>query len=89
MRFFSLFVRCCFSFCTKLSSWRHRAVTDTEGAKAVRQKLAAQNKQLKAYCEDNGMEYRSDRVRTYGAIEPSTVRISYISVRRKTPLDAI
>ncbi len=43
------------------------AAGDSEGAKEVRRKIAEQNKQLKAYCEDNGLKYRSDRVRTYGA----------------------
>lgn len=46
------------------------AAGDTEGAKEVRQKMSEQNKQLKAYCEGNGLKYRSDRVRTYGAATP-------------------
>ncbi len=48
------------------------AAGDTEGAKKVRQHMAQQNKQLKAYCEDNGLKYRSDRVRTYGKVKPDT-----------------
>lgn len=46
------------------------AAGDTEGAKEVRRKMAEQNKQLKAYCEGNGLKYRSDRVRTYGSVKP-------------------
>lgn len=48
------------------------AAGDTEGAKEVRQKMAEQNKQLKAYCEGNGLKYRSDRVKTYGSVKPDT-----------------
>ena len=46
------------------------AAGDTEGAREVRRKMAEQNKQLKAYCEGNGLKYRSDRVKTYGATAP-------------------
>ena len=46
------------------------AAGDTEGAKEVRRKMAEQNKALKSYCEGSGLKYRSDRVRTYGAIAP-------------------
>lgn len=46
------------------------AAGDTEGAKQVRQRVTEQNKALKAYCEGNGLKYRADRVRTYGAIAP-------------------
>lgn len=46
------------------------AAGDTEGAKQVRQRAAEQNKQLKAYCEGAGLKYRTDRVRTYGAVKP-------------------
>ncbi len=46
------------------------AAGDTEGAKEVRRKMAEQNKALRQYCEDNGLKYRSDRVRTYGAAAP-------------------
>lgn len=50
------------------------AAGDAEGAKAVRQKMSEQNRQLRAYCEQNGLKYRSDRVRTYGAvIQPKAV----------------
>lgn len=44
------------------------AAGDTEGAKEVRRKMAEQNKALKAYCEGNGLKYRSDRVKTYGSV---------------------
>ena len=46
------------------------AAGDTEGAKEVRKRAAEQNKQLKAYCEGNGLKYRSDMVRTYGSVKP-------------------
>ncbi len=46
------------------------AAGDSEGAKEVRRKMAEQNKALRQYCEDNGLKYRSDRVRTYGAAAP-------------------
>ena len=46
------------------------AAGDTEGAKEVRRKMAEQNKALKSYCDSNGLKYRSDRARTYGAIAP-------------------
>ena len=46
------------------------AAGDTEGAKEVRRRMAEQNRQLRAYCESNGLKFRSDRVRTYGAVEP-------------------
>lgn len=44
------------------------AAGDAEGAKEVRRKMTEQNKQLKAYCDGNGLKYRSDRVRTYGSV---------------------
>ena len=43
---------------------------DTEGAKEVRRRMTEQNRALKAYCEGNGLKYRSDRVRTYGSVKP-------------------
>lgn len=52
------------------------AAGDSEGAKDVRRKMAEQNKQLKAYCEDNGLKYRSDRVRTYGKVKPEKQHMS-------------
>lgn len=42
------------------------AAGDTEGAKAVRRRAAEQNKQLRAYCDQNGLKYRDERVKTYG-----------------------
>ncbi len=51
------------------------AAGDTEGAKEVRRKMAEQNKALKSYCEGNGLKYRSDRVRTYGAIAPNKITV--------------
>lgn len=44
------------------------AAGDHEGAKEVRKQAVAQNKQLKAYCNDNGLKFRDDRVRTYGKV---------------------
>lgn len=49
------------------------AAGDTEGAKEVRRRMAEQNKVLKSYCEGNGLKYRSDRVRIYGAIAPNKI----------------
>lgn len=51
------------------------AAGDTEGAKEVRRKMAEQNKALKSYCDGNGLKYRSDRVRTYGAIAPNKIKV--------------
>lgn len=51
------------------------AAGDTEGAKEVRRKMAEQNKALKFYCDSNGLKYRSDRVRTYGAIAPNKITV--------------
>ena len=46
------------------------AAGDSEGARAVRQKANQYNKDLKGFCQQNGLKYRTDRVRTYGAVEP-------------------
>lgn len=51
------------------------AAGDTEGAKEVRRKMAEQNKALKSYCDGAGLKYRSDRVRTYGAIAPNKITV--------------
>lgn len=51
------------------------AAGDTEGAKEVRRRMAEQNKALRSYCEGNGLKYRSDRVRTYGAIAPNKITV--------------
>ena len=51
------------------------AAGDTEGAKQVRQRVTEQNKALKSYCDSNGLKYRSDRVRTYGAIAPNKITV--------------
>lgn len=48
---------------------------DSEGAKEVRRRMAEQNKALRSYCEGNGLKYRSDRVRTYGAIAPNKITV--------------
>lgn len=48
------------------------AAGDYEGAKEVRKQAAAQNKQLKSYCNDNGIKFRDDRVRTYGSVRTKT-----------------
>lgn len=52
------------------------AAGDTEGARAVRQKMSEQNKALRAYCEENGLKYRSDRVRTYGSVKAEQQKMS-------------
>ena len=65
------------------------AAGDTEGAKEVRRKMAEQNKQLKAYCEGNGLKYRSDRVRTYGGVKPETPSSLAESIDKPTKSDII
>lgn len=51
------------------------AAGDAEGARAVRQKANQYNKELKGYCQQNGLKYRTDRVRTYGAVEPTKIAV--------------
>ena len=53
---------------TKTEADMLEAAGDTEGAKAVRRRAAEQNKQLRAYCEENGLKYRGGRVKTYGKV---------------------
>lgn len=55
------------------------AAGDIEGAKEVRRKMSQQNKVLKDYCEDNGLKYRTGRVRTYGKAKPDKDRMSAIN----------
>ncbi len=52
------------------------AAGDAEGAKAVRQKAAQYNKELKGYCQQNGLKYRTDGVRTYGRVKPEPKHMS-------------
>ena len=63
------------------------AAGDTEGAKEVRRRMTEQNKALRAYCEDNGLKFRSDRVRTYGSVKPDSdkERRSAITAEMKRP----
>ena len=42
------------------------AAGDTEGAKELKKKITAENKQLRAYCEQEGLTYRQDRTQIYG-----------------------
>ncbi len=42
------------------------AAGDTEGAKAVKKRIAAENKALRAYCDKEGLTYRQDRTQVYG-----------------------
>lgn len=60
------------------------AAGDTEGAKEVRRRMVEQNKTLKAYCESNGLKFRSDRVRTYGSVKPKAVREAKSSAKTLT-----
>lgn len=60
---------------SKTESDMLEAAGDAEGAKQVRQKMTEQNKALKSYCDSNGLKYRSDRVRTYGAIAPNKITV--------------
>lgn len=55
---------------SKTEAYMLEAAGDTEGARAVRQKISEQNKALRAYCEENGLKFRSDRVKTYGSVKP-------------------
>ena len=42
------------------------AVGDTEEAKKYCNRAAQHNRELKDYCEENGLSYRKDRTKTYG-----------------------
>lgn len=42
------------------------AAGDTEGAKAVKKRVSAENKALRAYCDKEGLTYRQDRTQIYG-----------------------
>lgn len=45
-----------------------KAAGDNEGAKELGRKITAENKELKAYCEREGLSYREDRTSAYGSI---------------------
>lgn len=42
------------------------AAGDTQSAKAVKKRIAAENKALHAYCDKEGLTYRQDRTQVYG-----------------------
>lgn len=65
-----------------------KAAGDDEGAKALSQKIAAENKQLKAYCEQNGLAYQADRIQTYGYSDKSKVKAVEDFVETTTPSKA-
>lgn len=46
------------------------AAGDTEGAKAVKKRIAVENKALHAYCDKEGLAYRQDRTQIYGYTDP-------------------
>ena len=46
------------------------AAGDTEGAKAVKKRIEAENKALRAYCDKEGLTYRQDRTQIYGYTDP-------------------
>ena len=46
------------------------AAGDTEGAKAVKKRIEAENKALRAYCDKVGLTYRQDRTQIYGYTDP-------------------
>lgn len=48
-----------------------KAAGDTEGAKELQRKITAENKQLKAYCEKEGLAYRQNRTQVYGCADQS------------------
>lgn len=45
-----------------------KAAGDNEGAKELGRKIIAENKELKAYCEREGLSYREDRTKGYGYV---------------------
>ena len=45
-----------------------KAAGDNEGAKELGRKITAENKELRAYCEREGLAYRKDRTSAYGSI---------------------
>ncbi len=47
------------------------AAGDTEGAKELKKKIATENKQLRAYCEQEELTYRQDRTQIYGYTDTS------------------
>ncbi len=47
------------------------AAGDTEGAKEIKKKITAENKALRAYCEQEGLTYRQDRTQVYGYTDPT------------------
>lgn len=59
------------------------AAGDSEGARAVRQKANQYNKELKAYCQQNGLKYRTDRVKTYGSVKPAKNTSAVVPVVEK------
>lgn len=56
------------------------AAGDTEGAKAVKKRIAAENKALRAYCDKEGLTYRQDRTQIYGYFDPK---------RKKKPVNFV
>ena len=56
------------------------AAGDTEGAKAAKKRIAAENKALRAYCEQEGLTYRQDRTQVYGYSDTS---------RKKKPVNFV
>lgn len=56
------------------------AAGDIEGVKDIQKKITAENKQLRAYCEQEGLTYRQDRTQIYGYSDTS---------RKKKPVDFI
>ena len=47
------------------------AAGETEYAKTVKKRIAAENKALRAYCEQEGLTYRQDRTQIYGYSDTS------------------
>lgn len=45
-----------------------KAAGDNEGAKELSRKITAEDKQLKAYCQREGLSYRQDRTGVYGYV---------------------
>lgn len=52
-----------------------KSAGDNEGAKELSRKITAENKELKAYCEREGLSYREDRTRGYGATKSNKITL--------------
>ena len=65
-----------------------KAAGDNEGAKELGRKITAENKELKAYCEREGLSYREDRTKGYGYVNTNDKR-SLVEKSNKKPITII